>query len=177
MLAFGLVAGAGASAPLGNPAPAAEVRTALPEARLGGATRFTVWGFEVYDAILWTTPGFQPAQWAERPFALELRYLRSFDGDAIAERSLEEMRRAASMTDAQRSQWLAAMKAAFPNVKKGDRLTGVYAPGGGARFFHNGAASGTVSDAQFAQRFFAIWLGPRSSEPAMRDALLGPTGP
>lgn len=150
---------------------------ALPEARLGGATRFTVWGFEVYDAILWTTPGFQPAQWAERPFALELRYLRSFDGDAIAERSLEEMRRAASMTDAQRSQWLAAMKAAFPNVKKGDRLTGVYAPGGGARFFHNGAASGTVSDAQFAQRFFAIWLGPRSSEPAMRDALLGPTGP
>ncbi len=151
----------------------ADVRTEMPGARRAGATRLTVWGFDVYDASLWVTPGFRAGDWSQRPLAIELRYLRSFDGDDIAQRSLDEMRRAAPMSDVQNAQWLRAMKAAFPDVKKGDRLLGVYEPGTGARFFHNGAPTNVVADAQFAQRFFAIWLGPKSSEPAMREALLG----
>jgi hypothetical protein len=151
----------------------ADVRTELPDARRAGALRFTVWGFDVYDASLWVTPGFRADNWSQRPLALELRYLRSFDGGEIAQRSLDEMRRVAPMSDAQNAQWLSDMKTAFPDVKKGDRMVGIYEPGTGARFFHNGAPTKVVADAQFAQRFFAIWLGPKTSEPAMREALLG----
>jgi hypothetical protein len=32
---------------------------------------------------------------------------------------------------------------------------------------------GDIRDAEFARLFFGIWLSPRSSEPAMRQALLG----
>jgi hypothetical protein len=32
-----------------------------------------------------------------------------------------------------------------------------------------------VRDAQFAQLFFGVWLSPRTSQPALRAALLGTT--
>ena len=61
----------------------------------------------------------------------------------------------------------------FPNVKKGDRLLGVQQPGQGAAFWFNGQLRGDIRDAEFARLFFGIWLSPRSSELAMRQALLG----
>lgn len=153
--------------------PAAEVSAALPGVQRAGAKRFTVWGFEVYDASLWVAPGFRAADWAGKPLALELAYLRKFEGEDIARRSLEEMRRTGPIAPEQATLWLRTMTEAFPDVKKGDRLTGIYEPGAGVRFLHNGRPTANVRDAQFAQRFFAIWLGPQSSEPALRDALLG----
>lgn len=154
--------------------PAPELRAALPEAQRAGATRLSFWGFEIYDASLWVLPGFRPEAWERGSFALELHYLRGFKGEHIAARSLDEMRRSGPLSPAQAGAWLRTMQGIFPDVKKGDRIVGIYQPGVGARFFHNGAPRGTVRDAQFAQRFFAIWLGQNSSEPAMREALLAP---
>lgn len=144
----------------------------LPSARLMGATRLTVWGFNVYDARLFVAPGFRADAYAKTPFVLELRYLRAFTGPDIARRSLDEMRRAGPLTDAQSTQWLREMVAMFPDVKKGDSLTGLYQPGNGVRFSHNGVMLGTVGDAAFALRFMGIWLAPQTSEPVMRAALL-----
>ncbi|CAN5246134.1 chalcone isomerase family protein [soil metagenome] len=153
-------------------AAAAQLRDALPDAQRLGTARLTVWGFQVYDAVLWVGSGFQASAWMQQPIALELRYLRDFEGTAIAKRSIDEMRRSGPIEAAQSERWLQAMQATFPDVKKGDRLLGVYEPGTGARFFHNGKPSGAVRDPAFAERFFAIWLGAQTSEPAMRDALL-----
>lgn len=134
-----------------------------------------MWGLDIYDASLWVAPGFRADAWAQGRFALELHYLRGFDGDDIARRSLDEMRRQGPVSEAQAQAWLVAMRAAFPDVKRGDRLTGVNEPGVGARFFHNGEPRPAVADPVFAQRFFAIWLDARTSEPALREALLAPT--
>ena len=41
------------------------------------------------------------------------------------------------------------------------------------RFFLNGRARGEPRDAEFAKWFFGIWFSPRTSEPALRLALLG----
>ncbi|MEP6723055.1 MAG: chalcone isomerase family protein [Variovorax sp.] len=153
--------------------PSAEVSAALPGAKRAGASRLTVWGFEIYDATLWVSPGFSAAEWAAKPLVLELQYLRRFEGDDIARRSLDEMRRAEPIAPEQATLWLRTMAQAFPDVKKGDRLTGIYEPGAGVRFLHNGRTTANVRDPQFARRFFGIWLGPQSSEPALREALLG----
>ena len=153
--------------------PAAEVSAALPGVQRAGGSRLTVWGFQIYDASLWVAPGFRASDWAGKPLALELAYLRSFDGADIARRSLDEMQRAGPIAPEQAALWLRTMTQAFPDVKKGDRLTGIYEPGAGVRFLHNGRTTANVRDAQFAQRFFAIWLAPTSSEPALREALLG----
>lgn len=69
------------------------------------------------------------------------------------------------------------MTSTFPDVKEGDRLTGVHRPGEAARFHFNGASVGELRDAEFARLFFGIWLSPRTSEPALRDALLGTAPP
>ena len=164
-------AGLGTSA-WAQPGAPAEIATELPGARLMGSGRLTWLGLHVYDARLWVTDGFSADAFATLPLALELQYARSLVGKLIAERSLDEMKRVGGFGDEQARRWLAAMTQAFPDVAKGDRLTGVHRPGEAARFFHNTEPKGEVRDADFARRFFGIWLSAQTSEPKLRAALL-----
>ena len=134
--------------------------------------RLRVWGFEVYDARLWTPRGFRHSQAMQQAFALELQYLRKLEGAAIASRSIDEMRRVGSFTDAQAQAWLTAMREMFPNVSAGERITGINLPGEGVEFWVNGQRVGVVKDVNFARLFFGIWLDERTSEPKMRAQLL-----
>jgi hypothetical protein len=153
--------------------PPAELRVRVPNARLAGEGRLTWLGLSIYEARLWTQPGFDAARFSEADFALELIYARALDGQRIAERSLTEMERNAKLGEAQRERWLSAMSRLFPDVAAGDRITGLHLRGNGARFFHNGQARGEVPDTAFAGRFFGIWLSAQTSEPSLRKALLG----
>ncbi|MEO8016026.1 chalcone isomerase family protein [Polaromonas sp.] len=150
--------------------------SALPRARLIGQARLTVWGFDIYDARLWAPAPFNAASFAGSALALELNYLRNFQAADIAERSLKEMRRSQPVSDAQAALWKAELLRVIPDVRKGDRITGVHRPGQGAAFWVNGRASGEVPDADFARLFFGIWLSPDTSEPRMREALLAGSG-
>lgn len=154
-----------------------ELADALPGAAWLGTAGMRFFTFNVYDANLWAPPGFSASRYAQSPFALQLNYLRSLDGPAIAERSLVEMRRGGPLTPAQEQRWLAAMQEIFPNVKAGDRITGLHQPGVGARFWFNGTPRGAVADAEFSRLFFGIWLAETTSEPRLRTALLGKAAP
>lgn len=149
-----------------------ELAGMLPEHRLLGSARLSVYGFKVYDSRLWVPPVFSGDSFASHPFALELDYLREFKNAAIADRSLAEMRRFGTFTDEQANIWREAMLRVIPNVKKGDRIIGVNRPGEGVTFWVNGQRSGDVPDAEFARLFFGIWLSPKTSQPKMRAALL-----
>ena len=159
------------------PSPPPELSADLPSAQWVGTARMRYFTFNVYDAALWVAPGFSTSRYAQTAFGLQLSYLRSLDGQAIAERSLTEMRRSASLSAAQEQRWLAAMQDAFPNVTTGDRITGLHQPGVGARFWFNGTARGTVPDAEFSRLFFGIWLAETTSEPRLRTALLAKASP
>lgn len=104
---------------------------------------------------------------------MDLHYLRNFRGRDIAERSIAEMRRLGSFSEAQAQRWLLAMQAVFPDVAAGDRLTGVHLPGRGAQFYANGEPTGEIADPEFARLFFGIWLSEQTSAPKLRLALLG----
>jgi hypothetical protein len=147
----------------------------LPGARLQGEATLRFWGLRVYHARLWTLPDFRHSAPVEQPLVLELEYLRELKGQAIAERSLQEMQRAGPIPEAQAQRWLAEMHRIFPDVKAGDRISGLHLPGQGARFWHNGRQTGQIDDPTFARLFFGIWLAPSTSEPEMRQSLLGIT--
>jgi hypothetical protein len=149
----------------------------LAGARLTGQGTLTWFGLRVYEARLWTAAGFEPGTFARHPFALDLTYQRALRGRDIAQRSIAEMRNAGPFSDAQALQWRERMEAIFPDVKDGDRITGIHRPGRGAGFLVNGKPAGEIADAQFAQLFFAIWLAPTTSEPGLRAALLGEARP
>ena len=136
-------------------------------------SRFSFWGFDVYDASLWTAPDFNPDVGENQTLALELRYLRDFSNHDIAKRTVQEMRGLASLGHTQEQAWLKEMRRVFPNVRKGDRLLGVHRVGQSAVFWHNGKPAGEIADAEFARLFFGIWLSPKTSAPALRQALIG----
>ena len=169
--AASLAPGAWAQAPA--PAVPPEVAAALPGASLQGSGRLRFIGLAVYDARLWRGAAPVGADWMAAPLALELVYTRKLVGKLIAERSIKEMRRQRELSDDEASRWLSAMTQLFPDVKEGDRLTGFVVPGLGARFAFNGEVKGDVRDPEFARLFFGIWLSEKTSEPALRRALLG----
>ncbi|MCW5654950.1 MAG: chalcone isomerase family protein [Hydrogenophaga sp.] len=150
---------------------AGDLEAVLQGLPLAGQTRLRVWGFEVYDAYLYAAPGFDLARYDTQRFGLALSYLRSFKGSDIAERSIDEMRGMAPLAAEQAERWLQAMARLFPDVRRGDRITGVHEPGRGARFFLNGQRLGEIADEAFSRRFFSIWLSPDTSQPGMRREL------
>ena len=163
-----------------NPAPGTpgalprELAAEWPAARVQGRGQLRFLGLHVYDIRLWTADApVGPEDWTRRPLALEIEYARELAGRRIAERSLEEMRRAGPIAAEASERWLQAMLQFFPDVRAGDRITGVQRPDGVVRFFVNGQLRGEKRDADFARRFFGIWLAPVTSEPRLRAALLG----
>ncbi len=160
------------------PAGAAAVTLPLPEPlargeaeyRVLGSGRMRWFGLHLYDAALWVTG--REHQW-DQPFALDIRYARDFSGVRIAEVSADEIRRLGAGDLRRIELWQEQMARIFPDVRKGDHLTGLFRPGIGAEFFHQGRSVGTVRDLEFARAFFSIWLDPRTREPRLRASLLG----
>lgn len=147
----------------------------LAGTRMAGEGVLRFLGFEIYRARLWVPPGFDADNYTAQPLALELTYQRNFTAEAIAKRSIEEMRRVGSFTPQQATGWQQALQAALPDVKPGDRLLGLYQPGAGAVFKMGGRVVGEVPDAEFSRLFFGIWLSPQTSEPALRQQLIATT--
>lgn len=153
-----------------------EIAAALPRAQLLGAATLRWFGLHVYDIRLWADDAQALAHPERAPLALELRYARALEGARIAERSLQEMQGIGAVPGDRGERWLAAMRAIFPDVSKGDRITGLQLPGEATVFWFNGHPRGEVRDAEFTRLFFGIWLSPRTSQPALREALLGGRG-
>jgi hypothetical protein len=148
---------------------------ALPDAVRNGDAGWQQWGsgemswfgFSLYRATLWVA-GSSPER---SPSALQLDYQRDLPRDRLVQASLEEMRRLGP-DEAQLQRCAPELRRVFPEVKAGDTIIGVHYPGRAAHFFYQGQPSGEVADAEFARRFFAIWLDPASRSPALRAALL-----
>lgn len=133
--------------------------------RRWGAGDFRRFGFLVYRATLWA--GDDPTA---PPLALRLDYRRNIAGRAIAQASVDEMRRF-GVAETILAAWGERMAALFPDVRPGDHITGFYRPDGAA-FSFNERPLGEIRDAVFARNFFGIWLDARTSAPELRAALL-----
>lgn len=126
-------------------------------------------GISLYQATLYVAGN----DAGQAPLALRLEYRRDIPGARLVQASMEEMRRLGA-DPARLPDWEAQLQRLFPDVRKGDTITGVRVPGRGVRFFHQDLLRGEVSDAEFGRWFFAIWLHPDSRSPALRSQLLQP---
>ncbi len=146
------------------------VTGAIPDLRPVGEGRLRWFGLHIYDAALWTRSNAIDVQ---NEFALDIRYARNIPAERLVSTSIKEMRRLGFDDGDRLRLWTSEMARVFPDIRKGDRLTGVNLPGVGAQFYHNGQRVGTVADEQFALAFFSIWLDPRTREPGLRESLMG----
>jgi Chalcone isomerase-like len=147
-----------------------EVAVLAPGLHAQGGGEMTFFGLSIYHGWFWA----DHPQWAaDRVYALDLHYQRNLDGALIAQRSVDEMEKIGRCTREQCQRWGEMMSRIFPNVRKGDRITGLHLATGAVRYFLNGNPIGEVADAGFAQAFFGIWLDPKTSRPEFRKKLLG----
>ena len=154
------------------------VQQSMSDAQLIGDGTLTWFGFRVYDARLFAGQNFSIKEgWAKQPFALELMYSRNVSGKQITESSRDEMIRLKLGNEAKRALWTTNMEALFIDVKKGDRIIGVYKPGQATKFWLNDKPLGTVQDAEFGPAFFGIWLDEETKDKGLRTALLGAGSP
>lgn len=135
-----------------------------------GEARLSVLFWDIYDASLIAPNGEFTTQ---SPFALELTYLRDFEGNDIASRSIDEMRKQGMDDEIKLAKWHQQMKQIFPDVKDGQTITGIVDSENKSHFYFEDQALGTIDDAEFSKWFFDIWLSENTSEPKMRQRLLG----
>ncbi len=144
----------------------------VPDADLVGKARLKVLFWKVYDAELYAPNG---AWSAEEPFALSLNYLRKLEGEQIAKRTIVEMRKQGFEDEVTLARWFDDMRSIIPDVEKNTRITGVADNDQNTLFYSDGKLIGAIKDPLFTQKFFDIWLGEKSSQPKMRNKLLGGT--
>jgi hypothetical protein len=142
---------------------------ATPMEKVGSA-RLRVMMLSVYDATLYAPGGEYDAS---EPHALALTYRMNFSSDEIIDRTLQEIRDAQSVSDAQAKRWRAELKRVIPDVKDGDTIKATARPERDLSFTHNGKKTGVITDKSLIAPFMNIWLGPKTNEPELRDKLLG----
>jgi hypothetical protein len=148
----------------------AEIASVIHASEPYGAGKYTFLVTTAYEAELWTDA---PAWSMDTPFALTLRYHMGFSTDDIVSRSVGEMKHVdPSLSDAALKGYGDAMAKAFPPVKDGEEITGLYEPGKPVRFFLDGTPTAEIGNSGFADAFFGIWLSSRSSDSELRRALL-----
>ena len=145
----------------------------IPENEQGwqewGSGEMRLYGFRLYRATLWVAGNALNTS----PHALTLHYRRDISRQQLVSASLDEMRRQGAEM-AQLARWKPDLERVFPDVKEGERIIGLHQPNQSARFYHQGKLTGEIKDAEFARRFFGIWLNSDTRSPEVRSLLLKP---
>ncbi|MGE0740000.1 MAG: hypothetical protein AB7O98_01565 [Hyphomonadaceae bacterium] len=141
----------------------AEVSRALPNAEKVGEASYHVLSVRLFDAELYAANG--DFSWSA-PFALTLTYARAIRASSLINRSISEMSQRGGGSAAELAPLRAQLAACFPNIARGDRITGVSTGANTARFFHNGARRCDISWPGFRRTFFGIWLDGRDGRAA-----------
>ena len=135
-----------------------------------GEAKLEVLFWSIYRSRLYSPDGtYKPGV---RPLRLEIEYLRDIRSEDLVKRTGDEWEQL-GVTDPAREEWLATLRALWPDVSKNDVLAVELDEESRATFFHNERRLGSIEDSDFGQRFVDIWLSPDSSRPEMRLALTG----
>lgn len=152
----------------------------LPDAALLGYGDFRWLGLTIYQASLWSPAARWPGGSEQQnqpltrlPYALDLRYSVALSSAQICSAARTEMARQPKFSETDLQRWHRHLLNIIPSVEAGQRLTGIYQPGAGSRFFFNDRFLAEQNEADFAEAFFGIWLSDSSSQPALRSALTG----
>lgn len=123
----------------------------------------------LYDVTLWMDAD----KWSvNETFALSIVYHIDHPLNEMVSNTLKNMEDLGTLPEHRISGYEYLFNQLYRPVHKGDELVILNRPGIGVTFFFNGKLTGTVSEAIFAEQYFAIWFSPKTKEPDLRKALL-----
>ena len=132
-----------------------------------GTLKVFVW--EVYDLTLLSEKN--SFSWQNR-FVLEFDYKRNLKKDQVVKASINEMRQQSGVTSEDLAIWQKYLERGIETVDRGTNAAVEWIPDGKIAFYYDAKPPLIIHDEQFARAFINIWLGPETSEPELREALL-----
>ncbi|ALU41892.1 chalcone isomerase family protein [Pseudoalteromonas rubra] len=185
-----LVAVAMFSVPLVAPLQAsASTTTQLSTLELRGTADLRYLFWDVYSAALYT--GGEAYQAEQFPQVLSLTYKRDIEAQELVDATREQWQKQKLVLD-NAEQWLRQLVQLWPDIQKGNQLILVVDRDKQSRFYFRpdpgaevkSALSeaelktsarflGAINDRAFGPAFLAIWLSEKTTEPKLREQLIG----
>lgn len=136
-----------------------------------GKANFSFLMWDIYNSQLATSTGKYPLTDQEDTLVYTINYKRDISSKDLVERTIEQWEHLEVGEDIY-APYITTLNAIWPNIKKGDSLA-LVSNKSGSGFYYNNAFVGNIANAEFSSLFLSIWLSERTSEPELRQQLLG----
>ena len=136
-----------------------------------GNTMFSILFWDLYQSKLLTTSGIYPINEKKDKLIYEIKYLKSISSKDLIGRTVDEWVHLGFQPTSYQA-YLPQLKKIWPDINAGDSLT-MLMEQSGTSFYYNNAYVGKIEGAEFGPIFLDIWLAENTSQPTLRNELLG----
>jgi hypothetical protein len=136
-----------------------------------GQTTFTVLFWDIYTSQLLTSSGKYPLIDSKDDLLFDINYLTSIKSEDLIKRTIEQWQHLGIPEDKYQI-YLPLLKNMWPDIQEGDNLS-ILIHQGRSIFYFNKQYLGVIDDLRFGEIFLAIWLSEKTSQPSLRNELLG----
>lgn len=137
----------------------------------GGEMRYLFWTLYRADFFAASHPYRANAEFDK---ALKIEYFRAIDREDLLSVTVDQWEHQ-GIDPTKINAWENQLKHIWPDVDPGDTLTLVVKSNGKSKFYFDDRYIGAVDDKSFGTAFLDIWLSEQTSEPELRQQLLGLT--
>ena len=135
-----------------------------------GEGTLKVFFMEIYDLrLIADSPTFS---WQNK-FKLDFIYTRDLKKESVIKSSIRELRRQSSVSERDIGSWQVYLEQSIKPAQVGTHATVIWNPEGRITFYYENNDPTTIEDEDFARAFLNIWLGEETSQPKLRNQLLG----
>ncbi|MDN2662228.1 chalcone isomerase family protein [Psychromonas sp. 14N.309.X.WAT.B.A12] len=134
-----------------------------------GRATFSVFIWDIYQSQLSTSSGVYPDP--EGVIVYQIKYLKSIESKQLIKKTIEQWVHLGFASE-RYSSYLEQLRNMWPDIKEGDQLAFV-AQGNNSAFYYNERFIGQIDGKDFRNIFMAIWFSENTSQPELRDTLLG----
>ena len=148
----------------------ADWKKRYPDLRVVGSGVLKVFFMDIYSLTLHSK---ERDYSVSDHFALEFEYKKSVSKTTIVDASVNELSKAPNVSSTEIKAWKQILEKGISDMKAKEKASVVFSNSGGVEFWSENRKPISFQDLKFAKNFAAIWLGPQTSHPKLRLALLG----
>lgn len=137
--------------------------------QLVGKAQFSVLFWDIYESNLYTASG--EFEGITPPLVFEINYQRNISKQELIERTREQWQELGLLIT-QYEHFISPLNSLWPDIKQGDTLA-IKVAKDHSLFYFNNVYIGKIEDEKFAMIFLDIWLSKNTSQPKLRNQLLG----
>jgi hypothetical protein len=135
-----------------------------------GSAQFSVLFWDIYNSHLFTKSG-RYEENSDQDVIFKIEYLKDITAKELIKRTVEQWQHL-KYKKSDYEAFIPRLKSLWPNISAGDSLT-LYRNNQSTEFYFNNMNIGVIDNEEFYKLFLAIWLSPDTSEPELRQSLIG----